>query len=225
MKPPKSVSLRLKAVLLLAIVFLISCSQEPQTVTFLTFGDPAEQRAYAELVAAFNDIHPEVFVEVTHIPSASEYRTRLATEFAAGNPPDVSLMNYRRYAAFAANDLLEPLGPYLADSELIQPEDFYPITIDAFTWEGVITCIPQNISSLVVYYNEALFDEAGVAYPTADWTWDDFVKTAVALTKDTNGDGIIDQYGAGIEPSLYRLAPFVWQNGAPSSTAMNSPRG
>lgn len=223
MNPQKRVSFGLKFALLLVVIFLVSCKEEVETVTFLTFGDPAEQKAYADLVAAFNDSHPDVFVEVTHIPSGSEYRTRLATEFAAGNPPDVTLMNYRRYAAFAANNLLEPLGPYLADSGLIQPEDFYPITIDAFTWDGVVTCIPQNISSLVVYYNQDLFDEAGVAYPTAGWTWDDFVKTAVALTQDTNGDGTIDQYGAGIEPSLYRLAPFVWQNGAPIVNSDESP--
>lgn len=48
MKPPDSVSLRLIAALLLAIVFLASCGEEPETVTFLTFGDPAEQRAYAD---------------------------------------------------------------------------------------------------------------------------------------------------------------------------------
>ena len=178
-------------------------------------GDPAERQAYLDLVAAFEEAHPEIKVEVTHIPSASEYRTRLSTEFAAGAPPDVTLMNYRRYGAFAANDLLEPLGPYLAESELIQADDFFPVTIDAFTWNGVLTCIPQNISSLVVYYNQDMFDAANVPYPADDWTWDDFVETAVALTQDFDGDGTMDQYGLGVEVSLYRLAPFVWQNGAP----------
>ncbi|MCA9956564.1 MAG: sugar ABC transporter substrate-binding protein [Anaerolineales bacterium] len=223
MKTPKSVSFGLKFVLLLTLIFLVSCQEEVKTVTFLTSGDPAEQKAYEDLVAAFHEAHPEIHVELTHIPSGSEYRSRLATEFAAGNPPDVTLMNYRRFAVFAANDLLEPLGPYLDDSKIIQPEDFYPITTDAFTWDGVITCIPQNISSLVVYYNQDLFDAAGIAYPADDWTWDDFVKTAVALTQDTDGDGTIDQYGAGIEPSLYRLAPFVWQNGAPIVNSDDSP--
>lgn len=201
--------------LLLALLFLASCSPAKETVSFMISGDPAERQAYLNLVAAFEEAHPEITVEVTHIPSASEYRKRLATEFAAGSPPDVTLMNYRRYGAFAANDLLEPLGPYLAASNLIQPEDFFPVTIDAFTWNGVITCIPQNISSLVVYYNQNLFDAANLPYPADDWTWDDFVKTAVALTQDFDGDGTIDQYGLGVEPSLYRLAPFVWQNGAP----------
>jgi multiple sugar transport system substrate-binding protein len=178
-------------------------------------GDPAERQAYLDLVAAFEEAHPEIEVEVTHIPSASTYRDRLATEFAAGTPPDITLMNYRRYGAFVVNGLLEPLGPYLAESALIQPEDFFPITIDAFTWDDEIVCIPQNISSLVVYYNQDMFDAANVPYPADDWTWDDFVKTAVALTQDFDGDGATDQYGVGVEPSLYRLAPFVWQNSAP----------
>ncbi len=76
-------------------------------------------------------------------------------------------------------------------------------------------CIPQNISSLVVYYNEDLFDEAGVPYPEDDWTWATFLDTAKALTRDADDDGEVDQYGLGVEPSLFRLVPFVWQNGAP----------
>ncbi len=204
-----------KWLLLLVFIFLASCSPAKETVSFMISGDPAERQAYLDLVAAFEEAHPEIDIEVTHIPSAREYRNRLSVEFAAGSPHDVTLMNYRRYGAFAANDLLEPLGPYLAESNLIQPEDFYPIAIDAFTWNGAITCIPQNISSLVVYYNQDLFDAANLPYPADDWTWDDFVKTAVALTQDFDGDGTIDQYGAGIDTSLYRLAPFVWQNGAP----------
>jgi multiple sugar transport system substrate-binding protein len=75
-------------------------------------------------------------------------------------------------------------------------------------------CIPQNISSLVVYYNQDLFDAAGLPYPPDDWTWDDFVETAVALTQDFDGDGQVDQYGLGVDLSLYRLAPIVWQNQA-----------
>lgn len=188
---------------------------EPEKISFMVFGDPAEYNAYASLVEAFHKAHPEVRVELTHIPSPREYRTRLVTEFAGGTPPDVTLMNYRRYASFAANNLLEPVGPYLDKSTIIQPDDFYEVTLDAFTWQGTLMCLPQNISSLVVYYNQDLFDAAGVPYPADDWTWEDFVATAVALTKDNNGDGVIDQYGLGVEPTLFRLAPFVWQNSAP----------
>jgi multiple sugar transport system substrate-binding protein len=74
-------------------------------------------------------------------------------------------------------------------------------------------CIPQNISSLVVYYNRALFDAAGLAYPADDWTWADFLAAAQALTQDLDGDGVTDQYGLGTEASIFRVAPFIWQNG------------
>ncbi len=206
--------------MLLAATFILAAgcsrSEEPQTtVSFMVFGDPAERQAYADLVAAFEAEHPAIHVELRHIPSPSEYRTRLATEFAAGSPPDISLMNYRRYASFAANGLLQPLGPYLDASELISQQDFYDITIESFTWQGQVMCIPQNISSLVVYYNQDLFEQAGASLPPDDWTWDDFVATASALTRDLDGDGRVDQYGLGVEPTLFRLAPFVWQNDAP----------
>ncbi|NJN53534.1 MAG: sugar ABC transporter substrate-binding protein [Anaerolineae bacterium] len=93
------------------------------------------------------------------------------------------------------------------------PPDFFEPTIAAFQLDEELWCIPQNISSLVVYYNQDLFDAAGLPYPAAGWTRDDFLTAARALTQDLDGDGGVDQYGASIEPSIFRLAPFVWQNG------------
>lgn len=156
------------------IFLLASCSgprdEEMKTVRFMVLGDPAGRDAYIELVDAFHQEHPEIDIEMTHIPSPRDYRTRLATEYAAGSPPDISLMNYRRFANFAARDLLEPLGQYLEESDDIDTSDFYPVTTEAFTWQGELMCIPQNISSLVVYYNADLFDEAGREYPSDSWT-------------------------------------------------------
>ena len=182
-------------------------------MSFMVFGDPAELAAYQSLVTAFEVAHPDTDVELIHIPSPSDYRLRLGADFAAGRPPDVSLINYRRYAALAARGVLEPVEPYLRASRVITERDFYPQAIDPFRWRGELMCLPQNISSLVVYVNRDLFVSAGVPLPEADWTWDEFLAAASALTRDLDGDGRIDQYGLGTEVSLARLAPFVWQNG------------
>lgn len=124
------------------------------------------------------------------------------------------LLNYRRFLQFAARNGLEPVGPYLDKSQSLHAADLYPQALEAFQWDGKTWCVPQNISSLVVYYNRALFDAAGLPYPATGWTWDDFLRTARALTRDVDGDGQIDEYGAGVSPELFRLAPFIWQNGA-----------
>jgi multiple sugar transport system substrate-binding protein len=200
-------------------------------ISFMIFGDPAEKAAYESLVSAFKQHAPDIQVDLIHIPSQNDYRTRLGTDFAAGTPADVVLINYRRYAGFAAKGVLEPLGSYLAQSRLVKEGDFYPEAIRPFYWQGALMCIPQNLSSLVVYYNKQLFEQAGIAYPTADWTWDAFLQAAKALTKDTNGDGTPDQYGLGTEASIFRAAPFIWQNGgelvdppaAPTKLALDTP--
>lgn len=185
----------------------------PQSVSFMVFGDPAELAAYRKLVDAFEAGHQDVRIQLIHIPSQGDYRRRLAADFAASTPPDVLLLNYRRFAEFAARGALEILTPYFVHSTVLGEEKFYPRTLDAFTWKGRLYGVPQNASSLVVYYNQTLFDRAGLPYPQADWTWDDFLRTAKALTRDTDGDGKTDQFGLGTEVSLARLAPFTWQNG------------
>ena len=208
---------RVMALILLALLVAgcgaLRSGEGPTEVSFLTFGDPGERAAYATLVERFNASRDDIEVVMSHVPAPADYRARLAADFAAGSPPDVTLMNFRRIAAFLARDQLEPIGPYLERSETIGEGDFFPIALDAFRWKGEVACLPQNVSSLVVYYNRDLFDAAGLPYPADDWTWEDFVETAVALTVDRDGDGVAEQYGLGTEPTFFRAIPFIWQNG------------
>lgn len=202
-------------VLGLLLLALAGCGQPAAEgrVTFMVFGDPAEVAAYEALVAAFEDAHPDIDVELSYVADQGEYRQRLAAAFSARNAPDVMLLNYRRFATFAGEGGLEPLGDYLAQSERLDEAAFYPTAIESFHYAGQLWCIPQNLSSLVIYYNRDLFDAAGLPYPQAGWTWDEFLATAQSLTRDLDGDGVIDQYGVGVTPNLFRLAPFIWQNG------------
>jgi multiple sugar transport system substrate-binding protein len=202
--------------LLLLVSTISSACAEPiqsDSITFMVFGDPAELKAYHSLVTSFEEKHPNIKVELIHIPDQADYRRRMGADFAANTPADVLLINYRRYASLAAKDALEPLGPYLDESNVIQESDFYPEAIQPFYFSNQLICIPQNLSSLVIYYNKDLFDQAGLAYPSDDWTWDEFLQAAISLTKDNDNDEVTDQHGVGIEASLFRLAPFVWQNG------------
>lgn len=186
---------------------------EQQTISFMIFGDPAEKAAYEALVDQFQAKHSNITVELSHVPSQNDYRIRLGADFAAGTPADIVLINYRRYGPFAARGVLEPLGPYLAKSPVIAEADFFAEAMDPYYWEGTLMCIPQNLSSLVVYYNQDLFAAAGVPYPTADWTWADFLAAAQAITRDVDGDGVTDVYGLGTDATIFRVAPFIWANG------------
>ncbi len=188
-------------------------SGDGNLIRLQAFGDPAELDAYKELIAAFEKENPDVRVEFIPVGKQKDHMAKLTTSFVGGQPPDLFLINFRRFGQFAEKDVLEPLGPRMAERGKLTESDLYEQTVEAFKYKDTLTCIPQNVSSLVIYYNRTLFQEAGVPLPTADWTWDDFLAAGKALTKDTNGDGKTDVYGLGFEPTLIRIAPFIWQNG------------
>jgi multiple sugar transport system substrate-binding protein len=190
-----------------------SAGSESGEVSFMVFGDPEEIQAYRDVIAAYENEHSDVDVKMIEASDRDDLIARLSTSFAGGTPPDLFLLNYRFYGQYAARDVLEPIEDRVDDSDVFQQEDFYEEAMNAFRFNGTLTCLPQNISSLVVYYNKDLFQQAGVAEPKEGWKWDDMLAAAKKLTKDENADGKAEVYGLGIEASLIRLAPFVWSAG------------
>lgn len=207
----------------------------PATVTgdiaLMIAADPLEEAAYSDLLTAFADDGSAVQVDLVNLPSLAEMYRRLLLDFAAGTPADLFLLTYRRYAAYAVKKMVEPLAPYLGASTVIKADDFYPQTLEAFTWRDQLYGVPQNLSCLVAYYNKTIFDKVGVAYPTSDWDWDEFLATAHSLTLDEDGDGIDDLWGLGTDAITLRSAPFIWMSGGdlvdnpenPTSLALDTP--
>ncbi len=182
-------------------------------ISLMVFGEPEEIKAYRALIDGFKEVEPDVTVNLIETSDREDLIARLSTGFAAGTPPDLFLLNYRFYGQFAARGVLKPVQGYLDASAEFKEGDFYPQAMGAFKFDGRQTCMPQNISSLVVYYNKSLFSEAGIDEPATGWTWDDMREAAHSLTKDLDRDGEIDQWGVGVEPTIIRIAPFVWSNG------------
>jgi multiple sugar transport system substrate-binding protein len=209
-------------------VLLASCGGDGAggaggTVRFVAFGDPEELRAYRDLIAAY-ERRRGADVELVEASDRTDLIARVSTAIAGGSPPDVFLINYRFFGQFASKGALEPVGPRVAASDAFAEDDFYSQALDAFRWRGELMCLPQNVSSLVVYLNRDLFRRHGVAEPRDGWTWNDLLLAAGELTRDARGrvlragdpdagGATAAVYGLGVEPSLIRLAPFVWSNG------------
>jgi multiple sugar transport system substrate-binding protein len=189
--------------------------QEAVTIDFQVSGEAEETAVYKTVVEAFHDEYPSVNVELTEIAEKDEHLQRLTTSFAGGDPPEVFLINFREYSQFVVRGAIEPIGPHLEMAGL-DTADYYDVPLEAFTFDEELQCFPQNISSLVVYYNTALFKQAGIERPAADWSWDDFRAAAEKLT----GDGV---RGVGIDPEIIRIAPFIWSNGGEVVDDLDAP--
>lgn len=194
-------------------------------IRLLASGSPDELGAFRTLIDAYEKARPGADVQLVEASNADDLTTKLSTSIAGGAPPDVFLMNYRLYGQFASKNAVEPIDSRLKASTTIKASDFYPQAMSAFRWGGKQLCMPQNVSSLQVYYNRALFNKYGVALPLDGWTWSEFLVTAQAMTRDANGHPVrageaegaapakAAVHGVGTEPTLIRVAPFVWSNG------------
>jgi multiple sugar transport system substrate-binding protein len=169
------------------------------------FGEPEETAVYQTLIDRYEDEEPDVDIELIVLAEREDHLARLATDFAGGDPSDIFLINFREYSQFVARGAIEPAGPLMAERD-IDLADYYDPPIEAFTFDGELQCMPQNISSLAVYYNTHLFRRAGIEPPHEGWDWDEFRSAAAALTR-----GDVD--GVGIDAQIIRLAPFAWSNG------------
>ncbi|CAN5612976.1 hypothetical protein BH20ACT23_BH20ACT23_20300 [soil metagenome] len=201
--------LRYVAVILAGAMLLASCSTssgaERDVIQVQVSGEAEEIAVYDALVNAFEKGNPGIDVQLMPVSDKDDHLAKLTTSFSNGNPPDVFLINFREYSQYVARGAVDAVGPYL-DENGVDAADYYHQPMEAFTYDGELQCMPQNISSLVVYYNTKLLKEAGLERPREDWDWDEFRRYAVELTTD-------EERGLGIEPSVIRLAPFVWSNG------------
>jgi multiple sugar transport system substrate-binding protein len=198
---------RVLPLLLAPLLLLTGCGEDGSaaaggsTLTLQAAGGEGELGALRELVAAFEEANPDVTVDFVGVPSQGDHIAKLSTSFAGGRPPDVFLLNYRRLGPFVTRGVLAPV-----ELGELSRDDFYEPPLEAFTYDGELACLPQNISSSVAYLNLDLFEQAGVPLPEADWTWDDL--EAAAQRFDAAG---IE--GFGLEPMVRNVAPFVWTAG------------
>lgn len=168
-------------------------SGDSATLRLAVWGSDAEIACDQEVIDAFMEEHPEYKVELEVIND--DYLTKVETEMLAGDPPDVIYGHPKYFQKWASQDQLLDLTDYFnASPELLDSEHYATDVYDAFTYQGKFYSTVNGADTFLLYYNKNLFDEAGVPYPTDDWTWDDFLSACEKLTIDKDGDGVIDQY-------------------------------
>lgn len=199
---------------LLGIVLLASltagAASRTLEVWIMQTGNPAgAEKMFTELNAEFTKTHRGVKVNVSWIPWTGAQQ-KFLTAIVGGMAPDIAELGTTWTPDFAAMGALEDLGPYV--EKWGQGDDLLPALVESATYEGKLYGLPWYAGNRCVYYRKDWFEKEGIKeFPK---TWEDFVKVAVQLTKDTDGDGKIDQYGFAVNgASQHEFMPMIWRNG------------
>jgi len=180
-------------------------------ISLFTWVQPKEAAVNAQLISEFEREYPDIRVRTINDPS-QRAMDKLQAKFGAGQPPDVMSIHGAYFVPLAAKGALLDLGPLIESDPDFDLADIYAGLLDLCRYQGRLYSVPRYASVYVLFYNQDLFDAAGVAYPRADWTWDDYLAAAKRLTVHSD-DPNRRQYGCIIDFWGSRLYPWIWQNG------------
>lgn len=145
------------------------------TITFTNFSaSGGNEENLQKMYEIFHAKNPNITVEIETI-GFNDYFTQMQTRVAGGTAPDSFELNIENFAAYASKGVLKEIK----DVDL---SGINPTALSAFNMNGKQYGLPGSFSNVVLVYNKDLFDQAGVAYPTTDWTWKDAQVAAEAIT-------------------------------------------
>ncbi|MDL4839023.1 ABC transporter substrate-binding protein [Aquibacillus rhizosphaerae] len=220
------------ALLLISILLLSACAgggsekasgsksdDGKKELTFMFRGGEAEEEAYGKAIDKFEEENPGVTVKMI-VTAADQYATKLKASITGNQVPDVFYIEPGTVRSYVHSNVLLDLTEYVENNENINLDNIWKFGVDTYRFDGEtqgkgsIYAMPKDVGPFSLGYNKTMFEEAGLELPDKDtpMTWDEFIKANQALTKDTDGDGKIDQYGTGFNVN-WVLQPFVWSNG------------
>jgi len=240
---------RLLTVILVAVILLIACDGGdektpvsppglttpgadtiPVTIIFACYDH--ELGAYEELIAQFETANPTIHVRLISLERI------LGTSVGIRNlPEDATLRimsaadtaHWLAYPRETQQGLIRNLAPFVEADATFDANDFYPGLLEAFQWDGGTWSLPAGAELTLFFFDQEAFDQAGVPYPEAGWTWDDFVAKAKTLTERKGEEitryGYVSAWGLSLLASYLSNQDGSLQNrtAAPPEPVLDSP--
>lgn len=140
---------------------------------------------WAAIEEGYEKANPDVDLEWVDLAS-QDYALKASTMLSGGDTTDLYCVKELSHMQnWAKEGLIVPMDEMIA-------ADGYDMT----KYAGMDKCyvnvsdgkqyaLPFRADFWVMYYNKDLFDQAGVEYPTADWTWDEYAEKAIAIAEKT----------------------------------------
>lgn len=178
-----------KLILLTLIPFMLcGCSKQSQEeISFSSWGSVSEVKILKQIISEFETQNPDIKIKFMHIPQ--NYFQKIHLLFASNTAPDVIFIN---------NLNLPIYQNYLEDlSNEINPQDYFPQSIDGLSAKGKLLAVPRDISNLIFYINRDLVPQI-----PPNWTLNDFMQIA---QKSTSGN----VFGVSFEEDVYWALPYL----------------
>lgn len=163
------------------------------------------------IIDEFKEANPDINVVLDEAPW-SDFASKLTTQIAGGTAPDVFIHDSGATVSFGQQGAALDLSEKIASD--LDADDYISALYAAKDADGHVWGVPHGLNVVGLYYNETLFDEAGLDYPDDTWTFDDVLEAAKKLTAPVDSTGASPYYGFGLQSSItVGWLPFVMSTG------------
>lgn len=189
---------------LLAVIAGIYINARNNTVV-LEFGmfagsnwDVANANSYViidKTIELFEQKHKNVKIHYYSGILKDDYSEWLSKQVLLGKTPDVFMILSDDFNQFAELGILKSLDELIDRDESFDRNKYFKTALLSGEYHGVQYALPYETVPTLIFVNKTLLEKEGISVPSSDWTWDDLYDICKKVTKDINGDGILDQFG------------------------------
>lgn len=187
---------------ILAIFFVVAPKEEKVVLTFGMFAgnqwDVPDDDCYKiidETIEEFEKKYPNVEIQYDSGILKDDYSEYISQKALNGELPDVFMVLPEDFNTFSSVGLLKDLDFLMEGDTGFDKKDFYAGSYDAGEFNGSQYALPYESVPTLMFVNKTLLEREGIQIPENQWTWEDFYDICQKVTKDTDGDGRIDQFG------------------------------
>ena len=200
--------------ILIIYAFLTSGSATLEVGVFVGSNwDVANANSYTimdKAIERFESSNPNIKVHYYSGIPKEDYSEWLAGKMLVGEMPDVFMVLEDDFNKLASIGELKELSGLMERDGSFEKEAFYQTVLDTGAYYGNQYALPYEAVPRLMFVNKTLLEKEGITVPDNDWTWDDMYEISTKVTKDTDLDGTIDQYGL----YNYHWTEAVYANGA-----------
>jgi multiple sugar transport system substrate-binding protein len=174
----------------------------PVELEFLAWGDTADIPAWDELKKMYEERNSNTTIQITAVSDpGNNFYPKLQTSIAGGAIPHIASFQGWEWQPFADAGVLATIDDFIARDNFTAPYPEGVSVIEVSTRrKGNTYLIPLQIATMLMFYAKKPFDEAGLPYPTGDWTFDEFLEVAQKLTNTSGETKMFGLQANGIWP-------------------------
>ena len=187
------------ALLLVALSFVLWTSNQKKILRIEVYAGSSwdvpnsrENRVLDNIIRQFEKSYPNVKVVYESGIPKKDYDNWLAEKILKGEQADVFMVPENDFSMLASSGAFKSLDSLISKEETAA---YYPVAYQAGQYQGHSYALPIESNPVMMCVNKDLLEKEGISIPNSNWTLEDLYAICQKVTKDTDGDSLIDQYG------------------------------